>query len=483
MSVPKEILNAILQDNVPGEFGPDRMRFDFPVLVSQKASGAKLFWQIQVGLVDTSDNRTLSMTPERLGDPPYDSAGMFLATSWQEGGEPRKGTTPTYVRSGKNLGRANATNQLTQAFKEAWSKYNDKLRKGARQANPSGEQEQELVLFTNPPPMLVQKYGATKDSLVTDADLAAGVFVQKKFNGVRAAVRLNKEADGVVIYSRTGEEYKGLVSLRRELARIMLQLSPLPSDSDSMPFLDGELYKHGKSLREISGQARNSVDNDDLEYIVFDCFFPLAMDTDQHFTFAERLAYLAHEWDSLAPQPTRVTLAETIAITATAQASELAKVWVAEGYEGAIMRKGTGLYQYGTNNYHSASLTKIKPIYDAEYMVVGYEEGVGSNAGAVVWVCEVPASEALVPHDRHFNVVQKGITMDERRHIFKCLGMQDKNGVSRFQRDFYGKKMTVEFPEKSTATGKPLQAKALGFRQMENEFEGPLQRLFAECRL
>lgn len=485
MTIPTRVLDAILQNQVPGEFNHDRMMFQFPVLESQKTSGAKIFWTIQVSLMDLSDHRNLAMTPDRIAEPPFNTAGVFLATSWQEGGQARKGTEPTYITSGKNIGRANATNQLTQAFREAWSKYNDKIRKGAKTMNETGKVTEEDIIFSNPPPMLVQKYGDTKKSLVDESDFASGVYVQRKFNGVRAVVRMNADADGVVIYSRTGVEYPGLNTLRKELEKIILQLPLLPEDMNSIPFLDGELYKHGMALREITGQARNSVDKDDLEFVIFDCFFPLAMDAGINYTFAERFEYLSSSWNSLDFKPTRVRLVETTSIPSLDHASLLSKKWVSEGYEGAIMRKGHGVYQFGTGGYHSPDLTKFKPLYDSEYMVVDYTQGVGKNAGAVVWVCEVPQAEALIPHDRQFNVVQKGITLDERKLIHACLGQQvmvDGKITSRFNRDFYGQMLTVEYPEKSTATGKPLQGRAIAFRNFANELgNNPLQKLFTEC--
>jgi hypothetical protein len=58
-----------------------------------------------------------------------------------------------------------------------------------------------------------------------------------------------------------------------------------------------------------------------------------------------------------------------------------------------------------------------------------------------------------------------------------------KKKITRFQRDLYRLPMTVQFPER-TKTGKPAQAKALGFRTYENE-ESPentrVQKIMKEC--
>ena len=112
--------------------------------------------------------------------------------------------------------------------------------------------------------------------------------------------------------------------------------------------------------------------------------------------------------------------------------------------------------------------------------------------GAVIWVCEVDPEHEKDPSDKTFTVVPKDMTYDERYWVFRCLGQSVENDpgavadggparLTRFERDFYGKWLTVEFPERSPKTGKPVQAKALVFRKYEDEGADPLQRLFSEC--
>jgi hypothetical protein len=163
----------------------------------------------------------------------------------------------------------------------------------------------------------------------------------------------------------------------------------------------------------------------------------------------------------------------------------LTKRFLAEGYEGAIARKDGAGYRYSYSGYHSSGLLKIKPLFDSEFAVVGFTQGTsGKDVGALVWVCEVPEEGAPDPADRAFNVVPKNMTYADRYALFRCLGARGPDGRTRFERTLKGLPLTVEYPELSAKTGKPVQAKATVFRTYEGEGGAagdPVRRLLAEC--
>jgi ATP-dependent DNA ligase len=173
------------------------------------------------------------------------------------------------------------------------------------------------------------------------------------------------------------------------------------------------------------------------------------------------------------------------------EAEGLAKQFIKEGFEGAILRKDNAGYEYGYSNHHSSNLIKIKPKFDSEFPVVGYTQGTkGKDVGAVIWECSVP--KPLNAKDDRFTVVPRGMTQDDRKKIFRCLGQKVINDegktVTRFERDVKGLPLTVEYAGLSTKTGKPLQAKAVAFRTYEgtantagHAVEDPIQKLFREC--
>jgi hypothetical protein len=328
--------------------------------------------------------------------------------------------------------------------------------------------------------MLVKKIGETVDATLSDGDVDKGLIVQRKFNGTRSPSHL---VDGVPdMYSRTNRDHLGLNQIRKELVASMTNAPKVPpeyigdgADIEKLYdpknlFLDGELYLHGKSLRWISGQARKEDDDGTLNYVIYDCFFPAAIAAGHQLTSKQRQSYLDMFFDN-SPELTHIRRVENFKISDLKEINAFRDQFLVEGYEGAIVRKDWTGYQYGINNYHSSNLIKVKPMYDSEFKVVGYTQGTkGKDVGALIWVCEVEPTEVKKPGDITFSVVPKNMTYVERYNLFSILTPE------KFDKFIKNKLLTVEFPERSSKTGKPTQAKALQFRAVDDE-EDPLSAL------
>lgn len=520
----RDMAEALRAGTVPGSFGPDRLWFEFPEVVTIDSKGAERHWQLRVELRDPSGN-PVPIAEDILENPisqlPKGYKGVLSTETWQVStrgaGEPTRGKSATLVTSGKRLSTQYPTNVITQALRDGLSQYNKqkRLARPPPAADTDGEDEPAEGAGLRPPPMLVKKLGATREATLTPKDFAEGVVVQRKFNGVRLVAYLtqsdnNSEPPEVVLYSRTGELYAGLQAQRKDL-RALLQAAgrcPAPGGpAGAGPvYLDGELYKHGRSLQEISGQARREDKDEDLDYVVFDCFFPelkaRGVDTPnrarQDFldclfraagASAEPHSPLSSSAAASGTPPVQggqrlglVVRAENFRVQDMAEVDALYRRFLNEGYEGAIARKDFAGYRYSFNNYHSANLVKIKPIFDAEFEVVGYTQGTrGKDRGAVIWICRVDPEHAD-PEDDQFNVTPKDMTNEERKEIYKCLGRPADGGGTLFEKYLLGKPLTVEFPERSKK-GKPLRAKSLAFRTYEGGPEAdPVLRMLAECR-
>lgn len=499
---------AVADGTIPGALRAGRTVFEFPPVESLNARGARLTWQIRVALEGGA------FTEEVLapGHPGEGLVGVITTTARQVSaagapGKARAGGKPTRVTRGKNLGRANATNPATQALRDALGRYNKQRRRAdARAARGGPPGAKAPPPGAQPPPMLVKKIGETRGATLTPETFAAGVTVQRKLNGVRLVAYLG--GGGVRVYSRTKGGYPGLAHIRAELLPALAAPPPVPDallgPAGGLPalrplyagapvYLDGELYLHGKPLRWISGQARRADDERSLEFHVFDCFFPGPKAAGHDMPSAGRQAYLDLFFAAAAPMP-HVRRVENFPAADSGAVLALRDRFLREGYEGAIARKDPGGYRYGTNNYHSANLVKVKPVFDSEFAVVGYTEGAkGKDVGAVIWVCEVDPAHAVEGAPRTFSVVPN-MSYAERYRLFRCLGEAVPNRpaavaaggppvLTRFARDFRGRPLTVRYPGRSTKTGKPVQAKALAFRTYEGGPENdPVRRLLEECR-
>lgn len=540
---------AVDDGTIPGSFNDDSTVFEFPRVESVNSRGARLIWIARVRLLDGDELVSFDgphgdvLIPQ--AELPEGLTGEITTESYQISakgvrGKTRDGGKPTVVRSGKNLGKVNATNVATQALRDALGRYNAQVKRASRTAAPGekapGEGAPDTPLCSErPPPMLVKRIGETREATLTPEVFAQGVTVQRKYNGVRmVAFDAGPVSDSgsdagsdpgsgpntIHLYSRTKGNYPGFPHIRAELAFHLGSPPPVPEELLQPPpgcgealgpdeiarlqkiykedrvHLDGEIYLHGQALIWISGQARREEDENNLNLMVFDCFFPGAKAANHDMASANRQKYLdllfaaATESDHPFVHVKRV---KNYPVAGMQALESLRDKFLAKGYEGAIARKDCAGYRYSYNNYHSANLVKVKPKFDSEFEVVGYTEGKkGKDVGAVIWICKVDPENRKSADDK-FNVVPKDMSYDERRRIFRCLGEEVENSpeaiaegeparLTRFDRDFKGRPLTVEYPERSLKTGKPVQAKALTFRTYEGDIAAdPLRRLYTEC--
>ena len=232
--------------------------------------------------------------------------------------------------------------------------------------------------------------GFKKHMLAKQADkVAISVFDKikywygsRKIDGVRCSFYWK---DGEVrTASRGGGDYDASTSFMRHNPKLIQFFEEHPDI-----VLDGELYKHGKSLQQISGAARLEKDTagmDWLEYYIYD-----VMDSTK--TFEERLDILhditdelnlgfnpEREWDDgelkfqIVPQET---------VVGWANIQKLHDKYVGEGFEGIVIRDPSKVYNFGGR---TNAMIKVKMYKDAEFEIVGYSEGLRPED--MVFVCK-----------------------------------------------------------------------------------------------
>ena len=483
----KNMQSAIDSGNIPGKFNKNKTEFTFNTLEYVDSHNATHFWTIKVRLL--LGKEYVPITNAILAQEVLENyKGEITVESLQKDGKIRD-VVPTYVNNGKNIGKKNATNCITQAIRDALGLYN-KQNKRTNALHFATQNAAQDVSQSRPPPMLVKKIGDSQSAILGPEDFISGITAQRKLNGVHFVVY--KHQNELIRYSRTGTLYPGQDQIVVEMLAMMdiidskeyRNSKEYDISAYNDPHFDGELYVHGKSLNWISGQARRADDAGNLEFHIFDVFFPNAQDMESRHRqdYIDTFFRKADEAGIKHPHIIRV---ENFKVESLEKLNALAKRFLTENYEGAIARKDKSGYQYGYRNYHSSNLVKIKPIFDDEFTVVGYSQGTrGKDVGAVIWECEVPKFGNST--DNLFTVVPKDMTYSERYAIYKCLGtlVDGPNGkkITRFERDIKGLPLTVEYSEMSTKTGKPLQAKALSFRTYESgPALDPIKTLMEDC--
>lgn len=246
---------------------------------------------------------------------------------------------------GKNPGRKNETTPEEQAAKEAAARFQKKLDKGY-----SAVLSSDKAYFE---PMLAKDFKESKD---VDFENCR-VFVQPKLDGLRA---INEKAS---LTSRNGKPFVAAPHLHQEDVT-----------------LDGELYNHyfkDNFNKIVSLVKKTKPTQDDLEESanlvqmwVYD--FP-----GHEGPFSERYEKLK-EWHST-QQEERFVLVPTFEVRSREEIDEYHAKFLSEGFEGTIVRLDLGPYE----NKRSKQLLKYKDFKDEEFIIVGYEEGVGNRVGTI----------------------------------------------------------------------------------------------------
>jgi ATP-dependent DNA ligase len=232
--------------------------------------------------------------------------------------------------------------------------------------------------------MLAQEYKKHQKKVVYPC------YIQPKLDGYRMVFSMGSQ-----VTTRTGKEYAIFkqTQLYKRLCEANLDVC-----------LDGELYVHDSNFTferyGVLRKQKNLTEQDfttlnQIQYHVYDII-------DETIPYSERLDKLR----SL-PQITGLRIVETIECNTKEEIDELHGRFVADGYEGSIVRNKNGKYKC---KYRSFDLLKYKDFDDGEYKIVDYTYEKDNENKLVVWTCET--SSGL-----RFNVQSKG-TKEERRVLY-----------------------------------------------------------------
>lgn len=300
------------------------------------------------------------------------------------------------VKKGKNIGRANETTAFEQAVSEAQSAWNKKKDEKYIEQLPQagGDTAPEIFL-----PMLAHPFQKRGHNITWPA------FAQPKFNGVRVLAR--RVGDDIIYTSRKGKVFTTL----RHLDAYMIQIL---ADGE---ILDGEAYVHDWTFQQIIRAVKKlRPESAQLQFWAYD-FAKTEM------PYAERLKWLIA---NIAQGNATMKVAPTFIIRTPDEVKKHHDRFVQDGYEGAMIRNALGHYRF---DYRSPDLQKYKEFIDAEFEIIGGKEGVGNDAGCVIFT--IQAAPGLT-----CDVRPKG-SVEQRQKWFSELP------------SLIGKQLTVRYQEKS----------------------------------
>lgn len=298
-------------------------------------------------------------------------------TTYQYGG--KRTEQPTIYIS---IGKASRTlrEQLELEYKSNMKKYLDK---GYKQLTKNIEEYTEEELNEVVGEVITDSSGFAKHMLAKQADKVKDSSIEKvkmwavsrKIDGVRCSFYWK---DGEVkSASRGGGDYDPSTYQLREHPVLRSFLSTHPDW-----VLDGELYKHGKSLQQISGAARmekTALGCSWIEYFVYDIMVPNATFADRYAMLNELAEYLnqehfnpEREWSK---DELRMQVVPHVFVSGDNkkdQIMDLHNQYVAEGWEGCVARDVSKAYKYGGRGQE---MVKFKMYQDAEFEITGISEG------------------------------------------------------------------------------------------------------------
>jgi DNA ligase-1 len=297
----------------------------FPRLLSRRSDGGLQVWDLEL------EGNKYRVTSGMID-------GKHHTNAWTE-------------CKGKNIGRANSTTPEEQAALEAQALFDKKTREGYRQ---TAAELKTTGIFE---PMLAKKFEDYSD------DLAYPVYSQPKLDGIRCI------ADARGTWTRSGKKHTTLEHIEAALKPVFDKYPDL--------VLDGEAY--GDKLRKDFSRICSLVKRVNptaaelkecaglIYYHVYDCVL-----SNKSASFDDRSRFL-HETLKGIPG---IVVVDTTEVKDRAQLDSLYEKYIAAGQEGQMVRVSAPY-----ENHRSKTLLKRKTFDDAEFTIMGMEEGTGNRAG------------------------------------------------------------------------------------------------------
>lgn len=352
--------------------------------------------------------------------------GVIIVERGYEGGKLQN--SRKVVQEGKNLGKKNATTAVQQAIQEARSQWLKMKESGyatrdvgdvgdvgdcADMAGTEAETEEEEKSRGKGQDVSVPSVMLAHDYHKRGKDIQFPCFVQPKLDGTRCV-----GVPGKGLFSRNKKAYPHLEHIRRELDRLPPNI-----------VLDGELYSEELTFQEIVGLVKSETlkpgDAEKqlkIQLHVYDIICDLSYEA-RNINLKLLLRRLRAQHMVFVP---------TERCSGEDDMKKKHAEYMAQGYEGIMLRNGQGLYR----GVRSTDLQKYKEFLDSEYKIVGFQEGQGQEAGCIIWQCETESGSQFSCRPRGTREERKQLFLEGSCHVGKMLTVryqeETDDGLPRF---------------------------------------------------
>ena len=288
----------------------------------------------------------------------------------------------------KTVERGKATRNLwEQVMLEAKHLVKEKLDKGYREIEKDPDEYKTSELEEILGGIVTGQNGVPKPMLAKQADKVTNTKIydkiwlaSRKIDGLRALIYMGDDGN-LHTASRGAMNYDAAMSDILEHPSLIQLFKENPG-----LIMDGECYHHGYTLQQLNSIARTqktAVDYDVLQFYWYDI-------VDVNSTFDERWAYMQDIKDQLnfefdpekefKKEELRIQFVPQIEVTGWDNMMKLHNQYVAEGWEGLVIRDPDKVYR---PNGRTNDMIKIKIYKDDCFKVVGIEGGLRGSEDMV----------------------------------------------------------------------------------------------------
>jgi len=204
-------------------------------------------------------------------------------------------------------------------------------------------------------------------------------YASRKIDGLRASFYWDGKR--IRSASRGGKDYDLALKHFTENEKFIEYFKNHPNN-----VLDGELYKHGKSLQQISGAARlekNAYDCDWLQYYVYDIMTPKKPFKERLLDIIELAKELHVGFDpyhEFKEGDLQIQIVPQVKVSGYDNIIKLHNKYVEEGWEGVVVRDPNATYKFGARGNQ---MIKFKMYKDDCFIVTGIEPGLRGSEDMV----------------------------------------------------------------------------------------------------
>jgi len=192
--------------------------------------------------------------------------------------------------------------------------------------------------------------------------------------------------------------------------------------------LDGELYTKLYPFEELCGAIKKThiLESDlgrlrDVHFHIYDVVMQEP--------YTKRRAFIL---ENAGLYPPSFEIVKTDEVSDIAGFREKFTEYTEEGYEGIMLRNKNGIYV----NNRSHDLQKYKDFEEDEFVIVGYKEAKGRDAGSVIWVCATPAGDEFECRPVGSLEHRTDLFKNAAKHVGKMLTIKyqelSERGIPRF---------------------------------------------------